>query len=202
MINEKQVRDRLVERGQALLNAPKEPMIPFTRVPEADTLLNDLEHHPHAFVLACVMDRQMKAEKAWIIPHRISQRLGSFSMEALRALTQSDVARLMSEPEPLHRFTPKMSGFFHSTVQRINSNYSGDAARIWAGKPSSAEVVYRFLGLRALAPKLEVWQRTFWRATSRSLLRTVSRLTFQRMCMSVESFPVSAFVPLMLPSNR
>ena len=33
----------------------------FTKNPEADNLLNNLKEFPHAFVLACVMDRQWGA---------------------------------------------------------------------------------------------------------------------------------------------
>ena len=152
-MNQQSIRDELVRHGEELFHGPKE-LIPFTRVPEADSLLNDLEDHPHAFVLACVMDRQIKAEKAWIIPHRISQKLGGFSMDVLCSLTQSDVTRLMSDPKPLHRFVDKMSGFFHSAVQRIKNQYAGDAARIWKGEPSSADVVYRFLGFDGVGPKI------------------------------------------------
>jgi endonuclease III len=55
-MNQKAIRDKLVEHGQELFRSPKQ-VIPFTRVPEADALLNDLDAHPHAFVPACVMDR-------------------------------------------------------------------------------------------------------------------------------------------------
>jgi endonuclease III len=136
-MNEKAIRDRLVEHGQTLICAPKQ-LIQFTKVPGADALLNDLDNHPHAFVLACVMDRQVKAEKAWLIPHRISAKLNGFSMQALCPLSRADVNRLMSQPEPLHRFVDKMSGFFQLAVQRINTEYVGEAARIWTGKPSSS----------------------------------------------------------------
>jgi len=152
-MNEKTIRDRLVEHGQMLFHAPKQ-LIQFTKVPEADTLLNDLINHPHAFVLACVMDRQMKAERAWLIPYRISEKLGGFSMKDLCHLSRPEVIRLMSEPEPLHRFVDKMSGFFHSAVQRIENQHEGDASRIWAGMPSSAEVVYRFLEFDGVGPKI------------------------------------------------
>lgn len=62
-MKEKLIRDRLVEHGQALFSAPKQ-LIEFTGVAEADALLNNLTEYPHAFVLACVMDRQIRAEKA------------------------------------------------------------------------------------------------------------------------------------------
>lgn len=136
-----------------LFHAPKK-LIQFTKVQGADALLNDLDNHPHAFVLACVMDRQVKAEKAWLIPYRISEKLRGFSMQALCSLSRADVNRLMSQPEPLHRFVDKMGGFFQLAVQRINTEYAGEAANIWTGKPSSAEVVYRFLEFDGVGPKI------------------------------------------------
>ena len=152
-MSESSIRDKLIERGEKLFRAPKQP-IPFTKEPQADALLNDLDDHPHAFVLACIMDRQIKAERAWLIPYLISQKIGGFSMEKLIALSPDDVNRLMKEPEPLHRFVDKMSRYFYSAVQRIKNNYGGNAALIWKGKPSSAEVVYRFLEFEGVGPKI------------------------------------------------
>jgi endonuclease-3 len=151
-MNEAVIRQRFVERGEILFRAARE-FKKFTGNTAADTLLNDLEVHPHAFVLACVMDRQIKAEKAWIIPHRISERLGTFSMQELVKLTRQQVTDLMSKPERLHRFD-KMSELFHLAIQRIANQYSGDAAGIWKGEPSSAEVVYRFLEFEGIGPKI------------------------------------------------
>ena len=34
--------------------------------PAARALVNDLERYPHAFVLACIADRQTKADIAWV----------------------------------------------------------------------------------------------------------------------------------------
>jgi len=153
-MNENAIRDRLVERGQTLFTAPKQ-LIQFTKVAEADALLNDLKNYPHAFVLACVMDRQIRTERACLIPYRISERLGNnFSMETLSNLSEADVARLMTEPEPLHRFVETMSGHFYSAIQHVLRKYKGDAALIWLGQPSSAEVVYRFLEFEGVGPKI------------------------------------------------
>jgi len=152
-MNEKSICDRLVEQGKALFSGQKE-LIHFTKISEADNLLNDLSNHPHAFVLACVMDRQVKAEKAWLIPYRISEKLDGFSMQVLRMLSREEVSHLMTKPEPLHWLVNQMSSFFHSAVQRIENQYAGDASRIWTGKPSSAEVVYRFLEFDGVGPKI------------------------------------------------
>ena len=152
-MNEKPIRERLVEHGETLFNAPKK-IIEFTGVMAADDLLNDLAKHPHAFVLACVMDRQIKAEKAWLIPYEISKKLKGFSIKLLSELSKKEVNQLMKEPEPLHWLVNMMSGFFYSNVQRIKNQYYGDASGIWTGKPSSAEVVYRFLEFDGIGPKI------------------------------------------------
>jgi endonuclease III len=152
------IRDRLVEHGRRLFEG--ERFVGFTkheaaRNEAANALLNDLTGHPHAFVLACVMDRQVKAEKAWLIPYRLQQKLGGdFSIQRLALLTVPDVKKLMREPEPLHRFVDKMAGFFHAAVQWIVHQYNGDASRIWRDKPSSADLVYRFLEFDGVGPKI------------------------------------------------
>jgi endonuclease III len=150
--NERAIHERLVELGQGLKDE-------FTSVREANTLLNDLNTYPHAFVLACLMDRQVDYEKAWLIPYKISQRmkehvLGEFSIKDLSKLSQETVTTLMSEKPPLHPFSKKMSNVFFLAVQRINDVYAGDAAQIWKGRPPSAEVVYRFLEFFGVGPKI------------------------------------------------
>jgi len=91
--NEAAIRDRLVERGRALFDARKEP-IRFTDDDNANTLLNDIVGCPHAFVLGCMMHVREKAERAWLVPYRISQRFGGFTIEMLRQLSLPDMKRL------------------------------------------------------------------------------------------------------------
>ncbi len=152
-MNDNPIRDLLVEHGKALFKAPRE-FVRFTKQDAADRLLNDLTDHPHAFVLASIMDRQIKAERAWLIPFRFMEKLGSFSMDTLLKQSESDVRRSMAEPDPLHRFVDKMATFFFKAVQRIGQQYNSDASLIWSGKPSSATVVYRLLEFDGVGPKI------------------------------------------------
>jgi hypothetical protein len=152
-IIESEIRDRLVGRGQALFDAPHGP-VQFAKLDEADRLLNDLDRHPHAFVIACVMNRQIKAERAWLIPHAFAEKLGGFSMETLARLSRAEIRDFMAKPAPLHHFVEKMSGHFWSAVQRMATDYGGDASGIWAGRPASAAVVYRFLEFDGVGPKI------------------------------------------------
>jgi len=143
----------LVERGEQLFRAAAKPVV-FAGVPAADALISDLAQHPHAFVLACVMDRQIKAERAWLIPYRVSEALGGFAFERLLQLPLDDVRTLLTVPEPLHRFPAEMSRNFHEAIGLIQTAYGGNAARIWSDTPSSAEVVIRFLRFRGVGPKI------------------------------------------------
>jgi len=47
-----------------------------------------------------------------------------------------------------------MAFYLHSAIRTIDEQYEGDAARIWADRPSSADVILRFLGFRGVGPKI------------------------------------------------
>lgn len=140
-------------RGEQLFRAKRVPT-KFTGIAAADELLNDIKGNPHAFVLACVADRQVKAERAWLIPHELAPRLGGFSFDSLRSVSPKRMHAAFTRPSPLHRFPEEMSRSFHSAIQRIADVYGGNAAAIWRGRPSSAEVVLRFLEFRGVGPKI------------------------------------------------
>ncbi len=148
-----ELRKRLIDEGRSLLQGPPKP-IEFTRDSQADDLLNDLRFHPHAFVTACLMDRQITAERAWMIPLQIRERLGSFEMDDLARQSAADWLTLFASPSNLHRFPEKMSTVFYRAIQRIRSVYADDASIIWRNRPSSAAVVRRFLEFHGAGPKI------------------------------------------------
>lgn len=143
----------LVERGKALFEARPLP-VDFTGNKQADRLLNDLRSYPHAFVVACLMDRQIRAERAWWIPYQLSERLGGFDFRGLANLTERRVFQLMNDPMPLHRFVETVSKHLHQAIGIIRDRYQGNASHLWKGKPSSAMVVYRFLEFPGIGPKI------------------------------------------------
>lgn len=147
-----EIAAQLVGRGEQLFTAPPTP-VAFTRTPDADALLNDLANHAHAFVLACVMDRQIKAERAWAIPYRIAEVLGGFSFDRLVDVSAEEFKRLFVELK-LHRFPETISRNFHEAIGHIGAKYQGHAERIWQGRPSSAELVFRFLQFAGVGPKI------------------------------------------------
>src|SRR5207248_1695401 len=109
---------------------------------------------PHAFVLACLMDRQWPAEKCWLVPYRLKERLGSFEFNDLAVLPQDRVVSLFLQEPPLHRLKEIMARIFFAGIQRIRQRYSGKASLIWEGEPSSASVVRRFLEFDGVGQKI------------------------------------------------
>ena len=147
------LRDRLVTAGRAALSSAR-TQVPFTQDPAADELLNDLEGHPHAFVCAALVDRQVTAEIAWRVALKVRERLGSFEFDDLASLTEAEWLPIMRKPEPAHRFPEIMAKTLFLAIQRVKTRYGGDASQIWRGQPSSATIVRRFLEFHGAGPKI------------------------------------------------
>ena len=166
-VDEKRIRERLVEHGNDVFRAqPREPLT-FKKPPDLDdiqhqqakSLVNDLERYPHAFVIGCIMDRQIDADRAWLIPYRLAEKIGRpgkpvFSFPRLFGLSKGEIQDHMKGPPSLHRFHEEMSRHIHAALRHIAQEYNGSAERIWAGRPSSAGLVYRFLQFEGIGPKI------------------------------------------------
>ena len=161
------IRKRLVERGEEIFTVDEDDPLKLKKPPdlneaqhqEATRLVSDLERHPHAFVIACIMDRQIYADRAWLIPYRLSWRIGSpgepiFGFRALLELSEDEIRGHMKGPPSLHRFPETMSCYVHAALRRIADKYDGRAEKIWAGRPPSAGLVYRFLEFEGIGPKI------------------------------------------------
>ena len=154
-MNERQraIVRRFIAEGRKLWRSPRTTVDFATGSRRSESLLNDIDEHPHMFVLACVMDRQIRADRAWIIPYRIGREIGGFSFRRYLALSHRDVLRLFSQKK-LHRFNTKMADCFYSAVQDIHTKYNDDASRIWTNRPRSATVIRRFLEFKGVGPKI------------------------------------------------
>lgn len=152
MENQEKIVKILIRKGKELFNQPYKK-IEFTKNPEADNLLNNLKEYPHAFVLACIMDRQMKAEKAWLIPYKISKEIGTFKFSKLLSLKLSEIKKIFKRKN-LHRFNEVMAENFYFAIQKIHKDYNDDASNIWKDRPKSATIVKRFLEFKGVGIKI------------------------------------------------
>lgn len=145
--------NRLVEEGNSALAQARQPA-EFAYDPDADAILNDLEQYPQAFVLACLCDRQGTARQAWMVPLRLLERFRTLDIGELAQRSTSDWERVVRQPTPIHRMPEKMAVVLERGVQRLWTQYGGEAARIWAEAPPSATVVRRFLEFYGVGPKI------------------------------------------------
>jgi endonuclease III len=124
-----------------------------TGIPEAEQMLADIDRFPHHFVLACLMDRQVKAQRAWAIPYRIGSRIGGFDFSNYERLELAEIKEIFEDMR-LHRFNGDMADIFAKGVRRIRMHYEGDAKNIWTGNPACARVIRRFLEFEGAGPKI------------------------------------------------
>lgn len=152
----KQPKEELVrilrEKGEELLARPRE-VISFTGSDEANDFLNDIERYPHAFVLACVMDIRIEAERAWRIPYVISKEAGGREFPKFLRLGQEPIKQVFVD-QNLHIWNSKMSERFWLATERIHKEYRDDASLIWKGNPRSGTVVRRFLQFEGVGVKI------------------------------------------------
>ena len=121
--------------------------------PELDAFISPFGEYPHAYVLACIMDRQIRSENAWIIPHEICEKIGCFEMTELKKLSREDTVALFHEISK-HRFKDDMANYFFAAVQKIADDYDCDARKIWNDVPSSGTLICRFLQFAGVGIKI------------------------------------------------
>ena len=69
------------------------------------------------------MDRQIKAERAWIIPFEIKEHLGSFKFHDLIEVPQEDYIKIFNDLK-LHRFNNTMAIVFFEALELVESIFS------------------------------------------------------------------------------
>ncbi len=143
----------IVQIAKERFENPTSQCVHFVDDQNANVILNDLDNYPHAYVLACLMDRQIKAERAWVIPYEIYKEINSFEFSALEKVGLDDL-KTMFNHKKLHRFNDTMAEIFHDAIIAIRRKYNGDAANIWNNNPSSSTVVYKFLEFKGIGIKI------------------------------------------------
>lgn len=148
------ISDYVIQEGWEYFNTPRKFVDYADGIIPANIMINDIENQPHAFVIACLMDTQIKAERAWQVPYKLKQRIKSFEFDVLKSLSKEEISFYMSEPTCLHRYINNKADCLYELIQRIDEVYKGDASRIWKGEPSSAEVVHHFREFKGFGQKL------------------------------------------------
>lgn len=132
----------------------------FTANEQANALLRS---DPFAFLLAVLFDQNVPAERAWLAPFLLKQRLGHLDPEKI-AHDDAAVRDAVQQVPKLHRYVGKMPGWIVRAAQRVLDRYNGDAATIWNDNPAADALQRRFddfvgIGQKKAAMAVEILER-------------------------------------------
>ncbi len=95
---------------------------------ERDFLLND----PNAFLFGLIADQSVRAETAWSLPYKLSQRLGHFSMESIISdYTMEDIQNILKDKPSLHRYPSNMGRYLWLAAEKVVNEYHSSVQKIW-----------------------------------------------------------------------
>ena len=103
-----------------------------------------LTENPFAFLLAVIADYGVPAERAWLLPFRLRQKLRHLNPRILGSMVPKELGNILREIPSGHRFPNMAAKFFVAASQKVVSEYDSDAAGVW--KSRTARDVYLHLG--------------------------------------------------------
>jgi uncharacterized HhH-GPD family protein len=118
--------------------------------PDANDLL---ARSPLALLIGMLLDQQVTLEKAFTSPRDLVRRLGHEPTAAeLAGFNPEALVAIFSERPALHRYPRAMAGRVQQLSAVLVDRYAGDAANVWAGAATGAELLARVSGLPGFGP--------------------------------------------------
>ncbi|WP_406507601.1 HhH-GPD-type base excision DNA repair protein [Streptomyces sp. NBC_00212] len=114
--------------------------------PEADELLG---RSPLAALVGMLLDQQVPMEWAFSGPYTIARRMGADDLDAgaIAAYDPEAFAEFLKEKPAVHRYPGSMAKRIQQLCQFLVSEYGGDAAAVWTGVGTGAELLARLQAL-------------------------------------------------------
>ena len=139
----------LLEFGSYHGPSEKGGALEFTANEQANALLRS---DPFAFLLGVLFDQNVPAERAWIAPFILKERLGHLDPQTI-AYADGAVRDAVQEVPKLHRYVNKMPRWVVLAARRVVEVYGGDASAIWSDNPSADILQKRFDDFLGIAQK-------------------------------------------------
>ena len=116
----------------------------ITGLAEADAVLDG---SPFALLVGMMLDQQYPMEHAFRGPAKVLDRFGTLDPAAIAAADPEEFTALCSTPPAVHRFPGAMSARIQQLARIVVEEYDGDAAGIWTGAATGAELMRRLTAL-------------------------------------------------------
>lgn len=118
--------------------------IHITDTPDADELLTT---NPFALLVGMMLDQQYPMEHAFLGPHKVIGRFGSFDPGAIAAADPEEFATLCATTPAIHRFPGSMAARLQELARIVTEEYDGDASRIWTEAADGKDLAKRLQAL-------------------------------------------------------
>ncbi|MCY3886873.1 MAG: hypothetical protein OXG19_04085 [Chloroflexi bacterium] len=150
----------LLQHGSTLKPGSAEDALDFTPNAEANELLRK---DAFAFLTGVLFDQGIPAERAWIAPYLLQQRIGHLDPAQIASNPEAVRRAIQMQPK-LHRYVEKMPRWLVGAARRVGQDYRGDASAIWSDRPAAVELQRRLrefhgIGQKKAAMTVEILHR-------------------------------------------
>ncbi len=112
--------------------------------PAADEVLDE---YPFAVLMGMMLDQQYGMEHAFRGGWKVLDRFGTLDPAAIAAAEPEAFALLCSQPPAIHRYPKSMAARLQELAALVQSEYDGDAARLWSEATTGKELLRRIQDL-------------------------------------------------------
>ena len=113
-----------------------------------------ITNNMNAFLLGLIADQSVKAELAWSLPYKLSERLKmDFCIKTFANMDASELERVIKEKPALHRYPKNIAKYLHSACNKLVNNYNSDARNIWENNETAKEIVRRLEEFNGISHK-------------------------------------------------
>ena len=116
----------------------------FTDSDEANELL---AREPMALLIGFALDQQVTVPTAFSGPLKIKQRLGTLDAGELATIEPDRLEAVFREKPAVHRFPGSMATRVRDLAAHVETEYGGDAARLWTEAADGTELRRRIEAL-------------------------------------------------------
>src|SRR5437016_9236567 len=111
-----------------MVTTTKPDRLYYTGNDEADKLI---AREPFALLIGFALDQQVPVPTAFSGPLKLKQRLGRLDAAHIAGLQPDELDAAFREKPAVHRFPGTMAKRVQELAQVVESEYGGDASRIW-----------------------------------------------------------------------
>ena len=116
----------------------------LTGEPAADRVLDE---YPFAVLVGMMLDQQYGMEHAFRGGWKVLDRFGTLDPGAIAAADPEQFTALCSQPPAIHRYPRAMAVRLQELAAQVESDYDGEAARLWTEAATGGELLRRIQSL-------------------------------------------------------